>query len=84
MKPTKETNSDAWPCPVLNEAVVYRKSKDGQLIIANVCNVDLEGPFVVRGQLDIELEQMDLRTFVLSQSFNLVTKPLLLAVEATR
>ncbi|ROW05975.1 hypothetical protein VPNG_08462 [Cytospora leucostoma] len=63
LKPTKITNSDHWPCIVLKEAVVYRKSKDGQLIIANVCNVDLEGPFVIRGQLDIELEQMDLRTY---------------------
>ncbi|KAK7741027.1 hypothetical protein SLS53_005091 [Cytospora paraplurivora] len=60
LKPTKITNSDHWPCIVLKEAVVYRRSKDGQLIIANVCNVDLEGPFVIRGQLDIELEQMHL------------------------
>lgn len=55
LKSTKSTDSDAWPIFELKDAVVYRKSKDGQLVIANVCNVDLEGPFVIRGKLDIDL-----------------------------
>lgn len=57
LKSTKSTYSDDWPIFELKDAVVYRKSKDGQLVIANVCNVDLEGPFVIRGKLDIDLDQ---------------------------
>lgn len=53
-KKTKLVNSDAWPTFVLNDAVVYRKTPDGQLQFANVCNVDLEGPFVVRGKVEID------------------------------
>ncbi|ROW02000.1 hypothetical protein VMCG_05651 [Cytospora schulzeri] len=55
LKSTKSTYSDDWPIFELKDAVVYRKSKDGRLVIANVCNVDLEGPFVIRGKLDIDL-----------------------------
>lgn len=54
LKPTKTLESDEWPCFVLKDAVVYRKTADGQLEIANVCNVDLEGPFIVRGKLDAD------------------------------
>ena len=61
MKPTETTDSDNWPVFLLKDAVVYRKSKDGQLSIANVCNVDTEGPFLVRGQLDIDLSDFDQR-----------------------
>lgn len=65
LKSTKSTYSDDWPIFELKDAVVYRKSKDGQLVIANVCNVDLEGPFVIRGKLDIDVDQKDFSTFLL-------------------
>lgn len=54
LKKTKIMDPDEWPCFVLKDAVVYRKLKGGQLQIANVCNVDLEGPFVVRGRLELD------------------------------
>lgn len=57
LKKTKLVDSDAWPCFVLKDAVVYRKTEDGQLQIANVCNVDLEGPFIVRGKLEIDPQE---------------------------
>lgn len=63
LKKTKVLDSDSWPCFVLKDAVVYRKAEDGQLQIANVCNVDLEGPFIIRGILEIDpLEQTQYRT----------------------
>lgn len=53
---------DEWPCFVLRDAVVYRKTADGRLEIANVCNVDLDGPFIVRGRLEVDMEEhRDLR-----------------------
>lgn len=80
LKSTKSTDSDEWPCFVLKDAVVYRNGNDGQLVPANVCNVDLEGPFVIRGKLDVDLsEQKEYSTFVL------VIKPVTyVAVDAPR
>lgn len=47
-----------FPTFVLVDAVVYRKGTDGELVIANVCNVNLEGPLVVRGKLEVEEEEL--------------------------
>lgn len=50
----------AWPIFVLTDAVVYRKTQDGKPgDIANACNVDLEGPFIIQGKLDIDLQNQD-------------------------
>lgn len=66
LKSTKSTDSDDWDTFELKEAVVYRKSNDGQLVIANVCNVDFEGPFVIRGKLNIDLsDQKEFCTLLL-------------------
>lgn len=45
-----DTHSDDWPCFVLTDAVIYDKT--GKL--ANVLHADLEGPFVVRGYIDVQ------------------------------
>ncbi|KAI3400841.1 hypothetical protein diail_1530 [Diaporthe ilicicola] len=54
LKPAPSIND--YPTFVLDDAVVYRKSADGQQVVANVCNVNLEGPLVVRGKVEIEDE----------------------------
>jgi hypothetical protein len=43
--------SDDWPCFVLTDAVVYHR--DGRTM-ANPLHADLEGPFMVRGKLEVE------------------------------
>lgn len=48
-------SSDDWPCFVLNDAVVYDKGGS----IVNLLQLDLRGPFTVRGRL--EVEEMDLQ-----------------------
>lgn len=68
LKPLASDDLDdsLWPIFVLTDAVVYRKTKDGKPgEIANACNVDLEGPFIIQGRLDIDLsneEQAQART----------------------
>lgn len=47
---------------MLDEAVVYRRAEDGELQIANVCIPDLEGPFVIRGKLDVDMSEQDQRS----------------------
>jgi hypothetical protein len=47
----KEVHSDDWPCFVLTNAVIYDKTRTN---LANVLFADLEGPFVVRGFLEVE------------------------------
>lgn len=44
-----------WPCFMLVDATVY--NRDGGM--ANLLNVDTEGPFTIRGRLDIESDQDD-------------------------
>lgn len=62
LKPvSKDTDDDEWPCFVLKDAVIYQK--DG-VRIANPLLVDIEGPFIVRGHLDIDEEDLEpLRMF---------------------
>lgn len=38
----------------MDDAVIYHKDTNGKLVVANVCNVNLEGPLVVRGKLEVE------------------------------
>ncbi|KAI1812878.1 hypothetical protein GGS20DRAFT_578025 [Poronia punctata] len=51
LKPvTPSTHSDDWPCFLLSDASVHRR--DGSLV--NQLHVDLDGPFIIRGRLEIE------------------------------
>ncbi|KAI0392614.1 hypothetical protein F5Y17DRAFT_435594 [Xylariaceae sp. FL0594] len=45
-----DSHSDDWPCFLLSDASVHRR--DGSLV--NQLHVDLEGPFIVRGRLEVE------------------------------
>lgn len=42
-----------WPCFMLVDATVYNKNGG----MANLLNVDTEGPFTIRGRLDVESDQ---------------------------
>ncbi|OAA67030.1 hypothetical protein SPI_01606 [Niveomyces insectorum RCEF 264] len=54
LKPVDSSvNNDEWPIFVLTDAVVYRP--DG-VTMANALLVDHEGPFIVRGKLEVEDE----------------------------
>ncbi|CAJ2508176.1 Uu.00g093620.m01.CDS01 [Anthostomella pinea] len=54
IKPAKNsTHTDDWPCFLLADATVYHR--DGTL--ANLLHVDLEGPFIIRGRVEIERDQ---------------------------
>ena len=51
LKPVSlSTHSDDWPCFLLSDATVHHR--DGTM--ANQLNVDLEGPFIIRGRLELE------------------------------
>ncbi|KAI1149889.1 hypothetical protein F4825DRAFT_428683 [Nemania diffusa] len=51
LKPVSpSTHTDDWPCFLLSDATVHRR--DGTL--ANQLHVDLEGPFIIRGRLELE------------------------------
>lgn len=54
LKPAPSSND--LPTFVLDDAVIYRKGTNGKLEVANVCNVKLDGPFIVRGKLEVEDE----------------------------
>ena len=62
LKPvSKDSDDDEWPCFVLKDAVIYHK--DG-VRIANPLLVDIEGPFIVRGLLTIDEDDLEpLRMF---------------------
>ncbi|KAI0011217.1 hypothetical protein F4779DRAFT_574754 [Xylariaceae sp. FL0662B] len=54
LKPVStRVHPDDWPCFLLADATVYHR--DGTL--ANLLHVDLEGPFIVRGRVEIERDQ---------------------------
>ncbi|KAI1466322.1 uncharacterized protein F4812DRAFT_433664 [Daldinia caldariorum] len=54
LKPVSaRAHTDDWPCFLLTGATVFHK--DGTL--ANLLHVDLEGPLIVRGKLEIEKDQ---------------------------
>ncbi|MDA4133702.1 MAG: hypothetical protein OK454_11360, partial [Thaumarchaeota archaeon] len=50
LKRADSLNSDDWPCFVLTDAVVY--DKDGS--VASLLQLDLRGPFIARGKLEVE------------------------------
>ncbi|KAI0381873.1 hypothetical protein F5Y04DRAFT_254546 [Hypomontagnella monticulosa] len=50
---SSRAHPDDWPCFLLNDATIYHK--DGTL--ANLLHVELEGPLIVRGRLEIEKDQ---------------------------
>lgn len=56
LKPAASSNE--FPTFVLEDAVIYRKDTNGKLVVANVCNVNLEGPLVARGKLEVEDEEL--------------------------
>lgn len=47
-------NSNDWPCFVLTDAVILHK--DGKRL-ANPLLIDTDGPYIVRGKLEVEKEQ---------------------------
>ncbi|KAH9901925.1 hypothetical protein F4778DRAFT_132080 [Xylariomycetidae sp. FL2044] len=54
LKPaSSRATSDDWPCFLLADATVYHR--DGT--VANLLHVDLEGPFIIRGRVEIEKDQ---------------------------
>ncbi|KAL7625081.1 hypothetical protein AAE478_004295 [Parahypoxylon ruwenzoriense] len=54
LKPVSaRVHTDDWPCFLLTDATVYHR--DGTM--ANLLHVDLEGPFIVRGRVEIEKDQ---------------------------
>jgi hypothetical protein len=63
LKPVSpDTHSDDWPCFLLSDASVHRR--DGSLV--NQLHVDLEGPFIVRGRLEIEKDNEKYRAPLLN------------------
>ncbi|KAI1632049.1 hypothetical protein F4809DRAFT_629383 [Biscogniauxia mediterranea] len=54
LKPVSpRAHPDDWPCFLLADATVYHR--DGT--IANLLHVDLEGPFIIRGRVEVEKDQ---------------------------
>ncbi|KAI1462373.1 hypothetical protein F4805DRAFT_410373 [Annulohypoxylon moriforme] len=54
LKPvSSRTHTDDWPCFLLTDATIYHKNGT----LANLLHVDLEGPFIVRGRVEIEKDQ---------------------------
>lgn len=47
----QDSHSDSWDCYVLTDATIYRK--DGKTL-ANPLFVDVEGPLIVRGFLEVD------------------------------
>ncbi|ORY71206.1 uncharacterized protein BCR38DRAFT_404321 [Pseudomassariella vexata] len=61
LKPVNPSlHPDDWPSLVLNDATVYRR--DGT--VANLLNMDLEGPFIIRGMLELDEDQKHLHDTV--------------------
>lgn len=50
---SSRTHADDWPCFLLTDATVYHKNGT----LANLLHVDLEGPLIVRGKVEIEKDQ---------------------------
>lgn len=59
LKPVSATtHPDDWPCFLLSDATVH--ARDGNLF--NQLEVDMFGPFIVRGKLEIEKDNQRYRT----------------------
>ena len=58
LKPVSpRVHSDDWPCFLLTDVTVYHPSG----AMANLLHVDLEGPFLMRGRLEIDKDQEEYR-----------------------
>jgi hypothetical protein len=53
-KKDPDLDTDEWPIFLLNDATVYKKDRR---TLANALEMDFEGPFVVRGRLDMDLKE---------------------------
>ncbi|KAI1776349.1 hypothetical protein F4818DRAFT_413840 [Hypoxylon cercidicola] len=54
LKPASaQVHTDDWPCFLLADATVYHQNGT----LANLLHVDLEGPFITRGRLEVEKDQ---------------------------
>ena len=56
----KSQKSDYWPCYMLRDAVVYHQDEHGKPEtdwMGNLLQVTYDGPFVVRGKLDVENDE---------------------------
>lgn len=50
-------NSDYWPCFVLRDAFIYYRDSQGRAEthwMANLLHVNYDGPFIARGRLEVE------------------------------
>lgn len=47
---TKQTDSDTWPCYVLEDTIVYKNGDKSQL--CSVLHTELDGPLTIEGKLD--------------------------------
>ncbi|RDW88573.1 hypothetical protein BP6252_00605 [Coleophoma cylindrospora] len=64
LKPiSADIDPNDWPCFLLQDAAVYLK--DGRTI-ANMLQVDLQGPFIVRGRLVVDPED---RNYLINKKF---------------
>lgn len=60
LKPVSpRAHADDWPCFLLSDATVYHRNGS----MANLLHVDLEGPFIVRGRLEVERDLEKYRGF---------------------
>ncbi|KAK5631021.1 hypothetical protein RRF57_006736 [Xylaria bambusicola] len=76
LKPVSpSTHTDDWPCFLLSEATVHMR--DGNLM--DLLNVDLFGPFIVRGKLEIE---KDNQRYLVNR--NMKAKTLWIQIESSR
>jgi hypothetical protein len=69
------THSDDWPCFLLSDATVHRY--DGSL--ANQLHADYEGPFIVRGKLELEVDN---ERYLINR--HMKTKTLRIQIESSR
>lgn len=68
-----------WPTFVLDDAVIFRRGPGSKMTVANVCNVNLEGPCIVRGKVEVEDEHRLLCKLLLSTRGCIVSTKELLA-----
>jgi hypothetical protein len=62
LKPTpKNQKSDDWSCFVLRDAVVYHQDRQR---LANPLLVQDQGPFIIRGKLEVAEKEQGRRKFL--------------------
>ncbi|KAJ2989401.1 hypothetical protein NUW58_g3483 [Xylaria curta] len=76
LKPVSpSTHTDDWPCFLLSDASVHRRDAS----LASQLNADLEGPFIVRGKLELE---KDNERYLINR--HMKTKDLWIQIESSR